>query len=761
MRKTFSNPLAVFLSSILFVFASTWTADAQRTRTVSSPRGIDDLLAIADVEERIKALEAFLKDSPEGTRAIEAREALVRSWAELGTRELAENRIGPAVGHFQKAVSELPEEVSDKLFDETVARIPFVISGRGYRAEAVTFARDLERRFAKEPMRLGALGEFYLNVEAPRDAIRVLESAVEQRKEEAKLRRPLAAAYRMGLRLDQSAKELEQVAALDEKDTRAFTELGNIARAKGEYDQALRFYRSQLRIDATNAAALKGVALTALARGRESEFDEGLARLKEIKEQKEISSDIHFQTQMAFYYLANGKNEPANLAIVRALTIEPRYSWGRIAAAELDMAEGRIFEAEKHLLAALRTADFPTLRFTLGRLYLAVEDFDGAIEQFGRAFTLTKEAKFSSTLGGVFEAEAATLDELLAPERRASIFIAKSLTSDEQFALAESLVRLDARLKSSSESDKELETLANVFVNAEGTRRAFRALYLAQRLSQSGIALPLAMKYADTALEQAETVTAPDASVPEFPNYDREGRLAIFKGRAFDARGWSLFQLKRNKEAVAALNDSIAAYGSLPEGKQPAWHLAAVKETIGELRAALDLYIAAYEPPSNGSSVDIKRTVIEGIYKKVHGSLAGLDEKLGAAPPSTVAASKQTTEPAATPATTPATTPAVSTAGSAPAEVPPAIESKNESKAKNEELPSTFSNGVIIVPFRSSRLTSRLLRAPFNTANTTAPTPDSIQVQVQVEAARPRRVLPPAPPADPPATRPRRAEKPM
>ncbi len=605
MRKTFSNSLAVFLTSILFVCVTTGTAGAQRTRRAPPPRGIDDLLAIPDVEERIKALETFLKESPEGTRAIEAREALVRSWAELGTRELAENRIGPAVGYFQKAVSELPEELSDKLFDETVARIPFVISGRGYRAEAVTFARDLEPRFAKEPMRLGALGEFYLNVEAPRDAIRVLESAVEQRKEEVRLRRPLAAAYRMSLRLNQSAKELEQVTVLDEKDTRAFTELGNIARAKGEYDEALKYYTSQLRIDPTNAAALKGVALTALARGRDSEFDEAVARLKEIKEQKEISGDIHFQTQMAFYHLANGKIEPANLAIVRALAIEPRYSWGRIAAAELDMAEGRIFEAEKHLLAALRTADFPTLRFTLGRLYLAVEDFDGAIEQFGRAFTLTKEAKFSSTLGGVFETEAATLNELLAPERQASIFIAKSLTSDEQFELAESLVRLDARIKSSSESNKELETLANAFVDAEGTRRAFRALYLAQRLSQSGIALELALKYAETALEQAETVTAPEASVPEFPNYDRNGRLAIFKGRALDARGWSLFQLKRNKEAVTALNDSIAAYGSLPEGKRPAWHLASVKETIGERRAALDLYIAAYEPPE-GSSVDIK-----------------------------------------------------------------------------------------------------------------------------------------------------------
>ena len=309
MRKTVLNPVVAILLSILvlFVLIGPKDAAAQRSRRASAPRGIDDLLAIPDVEARIKALEAFLKDNTEGKSAVEAREALVRSWAELGTRELAENRIGPAVAHFQKAVSELPDEVTDRLFEETVARIPFVISRRGYRAESVTFARDLEKRFAKEPMRLGTLGEFYLNVEAPGDAIRVLESAVEQRKEDARLRRPLAAAYRMSLRLDQSAKELEQIAALDEKDTRAYTELGHIARAKGEYDEALRFYRSQIRIDATNAAAFKGVALTALARGRDSEFEETLARVKEIKDEKEVSGDIHFHTQAAFYYLAQGK----------------------------------------------------------------------------------------------------------------------------------------------------------------------------------------------------------------------------------------------------------------------------------------------------------------------------------------------------------------------------------------------------------------------------------------------------------------------
>ena len=277
--------------------------------------------------------------------------------------------------------------------------------------------------------------------------------------------------------------------------------------------------------------------------------------------------------------------------------------------------------------------------------------------------------------------------------------------------------------------------------------------------------------------------------MPEFPNYDRDGRLRIFTGRGHDARGWALFQLKRNKEAVAALNDSVAAYASLPEGKRAAWHLATVKETIGEQREALDLYIAAYEPPSDGSSVDIKRSVIESLYKKVHGSVAGLNEKLGVSS-AVVAASK---EPART------TEPAPPTAA-------PPVESKAETKASTEEPPTPLPNGVGLTPSKvtnamrgstgrvrtgdtsrppdpalaitateaqaelpsvndlesislpSARINRLLLRLPFKRAAVNAPSPDSIQI----EAGRPRRVStpPPAPPEATP-TRARRVERPV
>ena len=647
MTKFTSHVLILVALSILVVPVSL----AQRERRSGRQAGeADELIAITDVNERIKALEGFLKEKPADSKgSVDAREALVMSWAELASADLAENRIAPAMEHFQKAVAALPDEVSEKLFEETVARIPFVIARRGYREESVTFARSLEKRFAKEPARLGAIGEFYLNVEAPLDAIRVLQAGLAIEKDNLRLRRPLATAYRMSLRLNEAAKELEQIAALDEKDPRALIELGNIARANGEYEQAMRYYRGHLKIEADSVAAYKGIALTAVAQKEPSTVEDALARVRTLKNQEEITNDIHLQTQFAFYLLGQGKSEEANVAIVNALTVEPRYSWARIAAAELDISEGRIFEAEKHLLAALRTSDFPTLRFTLGKLYSAVEDFDGALEQFSKTFTVTKAGKFATRLGGVLQMESSSLNELLAPERQASIFVAKPLTTEDQYTLMESLVRFNAKLIEAARSkpsdtstaqsrrtrtvrttaEIELEAQIDAFVSVEGTRRPFRTLYAAQRLSRAGVDLPLAVKLADQVIESAETAVAEDGSLPEFPNYDLNGRLRVFRGRALDARGWALFQLRRNKEAIASLTEAIEAYGTLPDAKQATWRLATVKETVGEQKEALDLYIAGYEPPAAGEAADVKRSVIETLYKKVNGSLNGLDEKLG------------------------------------------------------------------------------------------------------------------------------------
>lgn len=618
-------------------------AQAKPSTQPQTPQTYDEAIAIEDPAARITALQQFLKTRPASEQAEAAREAVVASWAQLGEVELGENSIEKAVANFRKALASLPEKVTDKFFQETVIRIPLAVSVRGYRSEAVGLARQLETRFAKDAQRLAALGEFFMTIEAPTDAIRTLENAAKIAEPEARLHRALGAAYRIGLRLDDAIAEYQLAIGVDPNDRRAYYELANLYRAHGAYADAVKLYQKQLEVDSKHAPSFKGLALAYLAQGNEAQMTASLNQARDLRgAAEEITGDLYLQTQMALYYLAQNKLKQARQASETALMIEPRYAWARIAAAEVDLAEGKIFEAERNLLAASRFAGFPSLFFTFGKLYLSVEDFDGAAEQFAKAFRVsTKESKeiFTTRLGGSLDVKAESAKELLAREHQASLFVAAMPTAPEQFKMAESLARFHTWLEEikkitasgkgavSRKHMEELDRAALDFAEAEATRRSFRSLYVAQKLSQAGVANGLAVELAEQALSLAEVATESDGSVRDYPNYDRNGRLQIFRGRALDAKGWSLFKAGENEAATASLNEAVKAYGSLPEAKRANWHLAVVKETVGELETALDFYLNGYEPPE-ASSFDVKLAAIEAIYRKINNSTSGLEERL-------------------------------------------------------------------------------------------------------------------------------------
>ncbi len=682
------------------IYAVSGAQAGAQTQSTPAQGSIESALAIEDPNARIAALQKFLKTNNIPEQAQTAREAIVASWAQLADGQLGENSVERGMESFRRAIAALPERVTDRFFEETVIRIPFALSARGYRNEAVTLARLLEKRFAKEPPRLASLGEFYMTVEAADDAIHALETASKLAGEEAKLRRLLGAAYRMGLRLDDAVAEYQLAAGFDANDKRAYYELANLYRAHGAYADAIKLYRKQIEIEPKHLSSYKGLALAYLAQGDEEQMSAALNQARDLRGSvEEITGDIYLQTQMAFHHLARNRLSQARQAAEAALIVEPRYAWARIAAAEVDLASRKYFDAERNLLAARSYASFPTLYFTLGKLYLAAEDFDGAVEQFSKAFSYSPRTQFTAKLGGVFDAQADNLKELLAREHQAAIFLAEPPTTDETFKIAEALVRFNVHLRGikspaspisttaaatrASRNDRgvgkvaaqndaevwrrqmeEVDKAAMDFIEAENARRSFRMLYVAGRLAQSGVAPGLVVELAEQALGLAEVATEADGSLREYPNYDRNGRLAIFRGRALSAKGWALFKAEKSQEAVAALSEAARAYGSLPEGRQTLWRLATVKETQGELKEALDLYIAGYDPPPSGSEIDVNRAVIESLYRKVHGSIEGLNRRLGLSDASSISSigpssnpssgsslSARTSSPAAKPGT--------------------------------------------------------------------------------------------------------------
>ena len=597
---------------------------------------LDAIVAMEDANSRITALQQFLKANPNNDKTVTAREALVASYGQLGENHLNENNIEKAVDAFQRAFKALPKQVSEKFFKETVVLIPLAVAARGYLSEAIGLAKLLETRFANDAERLGAIGEFYATFNAAGEAITALEAAAKLAPEDARLHRALGEAYRKALRLDEAIASYQLAVRFDAKDRRAFYDLADLYRSQGAYDDALKLYRRQLDIEPKHTPSLKGIALVLTAQGKDDQAAAVLNQARDLAGSlNEITQDQLLQTQLAFYYLAQNKLREAQRAADAALSVEPRYSWARIAAAEILLAQGKFFEAERHLIEAQKLAGFPTLWFTLGKVYLIVEDFDGAAEQFAKAFRYSSKTQFTTRLGGIRDVQGDDLRELLAPEHQAALFLAEAPTSDEIFRIAESLVRVNAKLAEAEASNKDgakndqLDTAAKNFVEAESSRRSYRALHMATKLAQAGRALPLAIKLADQSLDLAEVATEVNGSVRDYPNYDRAGRFHVFRGRAYDARGWALFKSGRTKDSLIALSQAVVEYGNLPEGKRALWHLATAHEAAGAQAQALELYLAAYEPPDAKSKLDIQRTVIETIYRKVHQSLDGLEAKLG------------------------------------------------------------------------------------------------------------------------------------
>ena len=607
---------------------------------------LEAALAINEPAARLEALQKFLQAQPEASQADTARAELTRVYAYMGESQLAEKNVDGALQSFKQAIAVFPKQIDDKFFAEVAARIPLAVSARGYRTEAILLAREMEVRFAAEANRLAALGEFYLSVEASAEALRALSAAIKQVPDDARVYRLLGAAHRVNLNLDKAAEQYTAAIKADPKDSRAYFELANVQRARGRYEVAINLYNHQLGLEPEHAPSLKGLALCHIAQGKEDRANELLSQAAKITN-TDLTRDFYLQTQLALAYLARGNVAKARQSADAALVAEPRFSWARIAAAEVELAEGKYFESERNIIAAMKYADFPTLHFTLGKIYLAVEDFEGALEEFSKAFGY-KAGKFQARLGGVQEVSAETVAALLAPERQASMFQAEPITTEVEFKLAENLTRFEGIIRGAKPSSSqllstilltqknnktalaEIEKSAEDFVETEGSRKPFRWLYAAERLTQTGQALETVLKLTDQALDAAEAATAPEGSLRDYPNYDREGRLSIFRARALTLRGRALVKLNRAPEAITTLGQAVESYGVTPERNRAQWQLALAKESAGQTKEALDLYILAYEPPDKTSvGSDLNRTVIEALYRKVHGSLEGLSERIG------------------------------------------------------------------------------------------------------------------------------------
>jgi tetratricopeptide (TPR) repeat protein len=641
---------------------------------VTAPDALERIRAMSLPSDRIQALEKFIV-TQRGSDVQQAKEMLLREYTLRGEQHLREGSPQNAAIDFSSVLRLAPEKINDKFFDQYIFPMPVAMSAFGFRSESVDLMRSFEKRFENDTNRLVQIGFFYVQIEAPLEAVRILEQTVKLAPGDHRAHNALGSAYLINLRLNDALAEFERALELNTNDEFANLNIANILRSLGDFERAEQAYRKHIKLKDKDSEAHGGLAITLFALGRNEQAQREMQIAMEID-----SNDYRILTQLAFFFLNRRRTDMARPLIDRAARIVPRFAWVHIAKANADLQENKYGDSLSTMITAQEYGQFATMNFELIKMLMAVDGYDQALNIMSKAFTVTPDGEFETMLGGVSKARSQRLDLLIERERQAALFLNESPTTTLQFRLAEALGKIDRYLQIASAAKKqssassaaaktkrpaagatkgaksgkgnedetamatrprraasetpsaneplsagrdaglqgmdELMRSITTFTTLDDGRQPFRMIWVARRLTEQGIALDAAEQLA----------TEPDNSMRDAPMLDREGRRSVFFGRVYDALGWALFKKGDTRNAIATLTKSVESYLPSAERKTALWHLAVATEEAGDNKNALEFYIASFEAGS--SSEKIRKAQIESLYKKVNGSLAGLEERL-------------------------------------------------------------------------------------------------------------------------------------
>lgn len=598
--------------------------------------------------ERIEKLKAFREAHPTSVSATFATELLVSAHAALGDERL---QSGDTAGGFEQitlAIAEIPENMSDRLFTKVVSQLPLNLFMRGKRTAALDASRLIEVKVKDDAKRLLTLAGFFLSVEDADEAARLSEMAIKLAPEMAAAHHALGAARHIALRLDEAATEYARALELDPKLTTASRSLADLRRASGKAEEALALYREQLKIDAADKPARAGVVLSLLELGKKEEAESELAAAL-----KDDPRNIALLVGASYWHAAKGEARRAEELATKAIEVEPRYTWAHIALARALVAQKRAREAERILRFARQYGNFPTLDYELASTLAVSGLYEEAAAELARSFTI-KDGQIETRLAGRVPAKDADFIALLAPERRAGIFQPTAADTAENARMLKGLLAFTTALNKAEGQSADAAALASAqadFLAGEDAMLAYRQLYAASRLLARDVELDKVIELAESAKGRIDAALELNvATVAVLSDELRESRARsmasggtlviedvprnvlsnVMRGRIEDLTGWAFFNQDKTSEALTHLRRALSV---LPENsawwRAANWHLGATLEATGNQGEALAAYMKGYNPTAPNP---VQRAIIESLYRKVNGSLNGLDEKIGAAP---------------------------------------------------------------------------------------------------------------------------------
>ena len=597
-------------------------------------------------EPRVAKLKEFLDTHPRSKVRAHATELLISAYAALGDQKLRSADLTGGIELLFLAIEQAPPDMSDKLFSGVISQIPLNLYLRGERAAAFKAAQNIETKFSNDPKRLLAIAGFYLGIEQGDEAARVAAQAVKIAPDMAEAHHALALGLHISLHLDEAMAEYKRALELDPKSKGTRRSLADLSRAAGKPEEALVLYREQLSVEPTDSAARAGLVLSLLELGRREEANTELEAAV-----KEDPRNLALLTGAAYWFVAHDDSERALEFARQAVAIEPRYTWAQIALARTLVARRQPIEAERALRFAKQYGKFPTLDYELASVLAASGLYDEAVEVLQESFVL-KEGKIETHLAGRQLARESGFLELLAPERRGSIFQPSVADTPGNANMLKALLAFSGALNDSAGAVDEAAAVAAAkqFAAGEDDMRLYRQLYAASRLLRKGIGLATVQDLAEAARPGVDTaILVPAVTVavqadefrdiraraiasggtPNIPEAPRSVLANILRGRIEDLCGWALFNQEKTAEAVEHLKRAASI---LPEGtpswRTALWHLGAAEEQSDHKDEALNYYIKSYV---SGEPDPVRRQLIEQLYRKVNGSLDGLDQRLGTA----------------------------------------------------------------------------------------------------------------------------------
>ena len=699
-----------------------------------------DLTQTKPAEERIALLRTFLDNHPNSKSKARATEILVSSRAVVGDGRLKNGDSAAGVEQFMLAIAEAPADASEKLFSGVIYQIPMNLYLRGEPAAATKAAHDIEAKFGSDPKRLVMLSGFYVTTEQGSEALRLTTQAVQLAPDLAEAHQGLGRALHVSLRLDEAAAEYKKALELDPNSKTARRGLADLDRALGKPEAALRLYRQQLEAEPADKAARAGSIFSLLDLGRTDE-----AKPELVKALETDSRDLSLLSGAAYWFAAHNDSELALDFAQRAVQIEPRYTWSQIALARALVGQRKPLDAERALRFARQYGKFPTLDYELASTLAAAGLYDEAAEVLMQSFSL-KDGQIETRLAGQAVVHSPSFLDLLAPERRASIFQAAPADTETNAKLLKALLAfataIDLENNSGTINEENAVAAAREFAAGDDAARVHRELYAASRLLQRSIGFQVAYELAEAARTSADAgMTVPELTLavqadefrliraraiagggtPDIPEAPRNVLSNLMRGRIEDTSGWALYNQNKLDEAVEHLRRAVAI---LPEGTPAArasmWHLGVALERQDKKAEALSYYIKSY---SLGELDPVRRAVIEQLYRKVNGSLDGLDQQIGPGVETSDSAKTpekpgDTAQPIPSPESTPSATPENSaTQASHSALTPGAVPAPSPSA----EAPAVVPQPSPASPTESPAATPEPTPTPTPTSTTEAP----------------------------------------